>query len=861
MEGAVEELCEEATCSICLEYFIDPVTIDCGHNFCQACFDQLWEDPNVDSSCPQCRERIKQRNFRPNRQLANIAEIVKNFQERKGLKRKWEEPQRQQEPPKFSWRDDQAPVGAVWDSLHAHQGNAASSISKISVKYKAQLEAEKQKIRSAFQRMQVFLRAKQRLWLGELGDLEKKVWKRGEGNFAELSGELSRLRNLIVAMEARNLQPSYDAFQPAKESLQDIRRALMRCEKNASEHESDLSHWWGETLKIAAEKSSALEKATENYKAPLMQDLNKVNVTLDPNTAHPCLTVSEDLKSFFAFTCPAPTPLDLARDPQKIRVSLDYERGQVQFSDADTGDLIFTYHAGPFSGERLRPFFQREAAMATGGPTTTTTTSFYDEATCPVCLDYFKDPVTVDCGHNFCQACITQYLEQSEADPSCPQCTEKVKPNNFSANRQLANLVVLVKKVQGERQVKGKGGVCKNHGEPLKLFCTDDEVPICVVCDRSNLHRGHRVFPAEEASHQYKERIGVHVKSLKQERKRLVDQKLAKEQKKQKCLKQLETEKQNIMSAFEKMHEFLIQKQDLWLDHFEDLTKELERKQDENLARVSEEISRLSGLIAEMGGKCRQPPSEFLQDVSNTISRCEENLVEPVVDLHSWLEAHFRIAVQKNTALEEAMENYKDTLERALDANNLEQAVNTVNVVLDPNTAHPYLILSADLKSVRWEPSWKEREWRKKNVSQHSARFDWEVCVLGRNQFISGTQWWTVEVLGEGSWTLGVARDSVVRKGCFNVCPDEGIWALRKPFRETYLPREVLALTSPETTPLMLTKEPKRILVALDYPLGWVGFFDADTDEFIFSFHSGSFAGERIRPFFQLRERGFSLKC
>lgn len=68
--------------------------------------------------------------------------------------------------------------------------------------------------------MQVFLRAKQRLWLGELGDLEKKIWRRGEGNFAELSGELSRLRNLIVATEARNVQPSYHVFQPPRESLQ-----------------------------------------------------------------------------------------------------------------------------------------------------------------------------------------------------------------------------------------------------------------------------------------------------------------------------------------------------------------------------------------------------------------------------------------------------------------------------------------------------------------------------------------------------------------------------------------------------------------------------------------------------------------
>uniref|UniRef100_A0A8C3K6M9 RING-type domain-containing protein n=1 Tax=Calidris pygmaea TaxID=425635 RepID=A0A8C3K6M9_9CHAR len=32
--------------------------------------------------------------------------------------------------------------------------------------------------------------------------------------------------------------------------------------------------------------------------------------------------------------------------------------------------------------------------------------SLQDELTCPVCLEYFNDPVLVaECGHNFCRAC------------------------------------------------------------------------------------------------------------------------------------------------------------------------------------------------------------------------------------------------------------------------------------------------------------------------------------------------------------------------------------------------------------------------------------------------------------------------
>uniref|UniRef100_A0A452GPC4 RING-type domain-containing protein n=1 Tax=Gopherus agassizii TaxID=38772 RepID=A0A452GPC4_9SAUR len=70
---------EEATCPICLEYFKDPVIIECGHNFCRACIAQCWEGSDTAASCPQCRETVQQRNLRPNRKLANMVEITKRL--------------------------------------------------------------------------------------------------------------------------------------------------------------------------------------------------------------------------------------------------------------------------------------------------------------------------------------------------------------------------------------------------------------------------------------------------------------------------------------------------------------------------------------------------------------------------------------------------------------------------------------------------------------------------------------------------------------------------------------------------------------------------------------------------------------
>uniref|UniRef100_A0A8C0GWS9 Uncharacterized protein n=1 Tax=Chelonoidis abingdonii TaxID=106734 RepID=A0A8C0GWS9_CHEAB len=37
--------------------------------------------------------------------------------------------------------------------------------------------------------------------------------------------------------------------------------------------------------------------------------------------------------------------------------------------------------------------------MAAANPAKT----LQDEVTCPICLEYFKDPVSLDCDHNFCR--------------------------------------------------------------------------------------------------------------------------------------------------------------------------------------------------------------------------------------------------------------------------------------------------------------------------------------------------------------------------------------------------------------------------------------------------------------------------
>ncbi|XP_078005274.1 tripartite motif-containing protein 64-like [Phascolarctos cinereus] len=55
----IEKLKADLTCSICLGYFTDPVTIRCGHSFCKGCLFQGREGAQETFTCPYCRGVIQ----------------------------------------------------------------------------------------------------------------------------------------------------------------------------------------------------------------------------------------------------------------------------------------------------------------------------------------------------------------------------------------------------------------------------------------------------------------------------------------------------------------------------------------------------------------------------------------------------------------------------------------------------------------------------------------------------------------------------------------------------------------------------------------------------------------------------------
>uniref|UniRef100_A0A8U8C249 Uncharacterized protein n=1 Tax=Geospiza parvula TaxID=87175 RepID=A0A8U8C249_GEOPR len=128
-----------------------------------------------------------------------------------------------------------------------------------------------------------------------------------------------------------------------------------------------------------------------------------------------------------------------------------------------------------------------------------------EEAICAICLDYFADPVSIGCGHNFCRGCISRLWARGggPAAFTCPQCRKSFSQRSFRPNLQLANMVHIIRQLQpGPAAGPAPGGppeLCPAHREPLKLFCEQDLAPICVVCREARGHRQHSVLPLDEA--------------------------------------------------------------------------------------------------------------------------------------------------------------------------------------------------------------------------------------------------------------------------------------------------------------------------------------------------------------------------
>ncbi|XP_032868272.1 E3 ubiquitin-protein ligase TRIM39-like [Amblyraja radiata] len=117
------------------------------------------------------------------------------------------------------------------------------------------------------------------------------------------------------------------------------------------------------------------------------------------------------------------------------------------------------------------------------------------------------------------------------------------------------------------------------------------------------------------------------------------------------------------------------------------------------------------------------------------------------------------------------IEKYDRTLFYNIALSETSDIIKRVSVTLDVETAHAGLEVSEDRKRVR-------RTWTERSLPDTGKRFTDSRCVLGSEGFTSGRHYWEVEVAGNQWWCLGVAVESVDRKGGVELTPETGVWSI-----------------------------------------------------------------------------------
>ncbi|ETE71585.1 Tripartite motif-containing protein 39, partial [Ophiophagus hannah] len=231
-----------------------------------------------------------------------------------------------------------------------------------------------------------------------------------------------------------------------------------------------------------------------------------------------------------------------------------------------------------------------------------------EEVSCSICLEYLRDPVTIDCGHNFCQACISDYCKGGAGSTTgaalCPQCRVGFLLSSSRPNKQLANIVEGIERLARRPSQGLVEALCEKHGKKLRLFCQDDGESICLLCDKSREHRMHSVLPIEEAAHDYKMKLQEAVDIL---RKTLAEAtKLENKVKKHRTL---------IVLGFEKRRQAMAEEEKLLLKHLQEEELGTLKKLERNSEFLLEQCAGLQNLITEMEHKCQEPAAMLLKDL------------------------------------------------------------------------------------------------------------------------------------------------------------------------------------------------------------------------------------------------------
>ncbi|XP_034397689.1 zinc-binding protein A33-like [Cyclopterus lumpus] len=419
---------------------------------------------------------------------------------------------------------------------------------------------------------------------------------------------------------------------------------------------------------------------------------------------------------------------------------------------------------------------------------------------CNVCSETFRDPVSLSCNHSFCSRCLEIFWKQA-GNKNCPLCKRKSSKDPF-VNFVLKELADSFAERQNkaspetEQEKEKEEVVCEKHPEVPCWFCEDEQKAVCPVCEFP-LHQSHKVVPLEQAVSDLKDQLRSDLESLQDKRGKHKQVEETYQEVIQHSKEQLLSTERQIRAEFNKLHQFLKEEEESRLAALREEEEQKRKTISREMEMIQEQISSLSDSISAVEEDLQKHNVSFLSSYKPTQTRARVQSSRSDPQLVSG--ALIDVAKHLGNLSFRVWEKMKDK-------------VHFSPVILDPNTADPFLHLSDDLTSVR-------RGDTKQKLPDNPERFTKSTDVLGSEGFSSGKHSWDVEVGDHPVWLVGLVKESVDRKGKISVSPAYGVWCL--------IHRSGKYINGAGKT-VRVEKSLQRIRVQLDYDRGEVSFYDPE---------------------------------
>ncbi|KAM4691170.1 uncharacterized protein WCC33_016030 [Rhinophrynus dorsalis] len=474
--------------------------------------------------------------------------------------------------------------------------------------------------------------------------------------------------------------------------------------------------------------------------------------------------------------------------------------------------------------------------------------------TCNVCLEIYKDPVTLGCGHNFCRECIDDTWDSQES-VECPVCRQHIKTRPpHKINETLYKIVkdfcsnhpeqtktpiycTYCDSVLGDKSclecldslcdtrweeynksvdqffienyMSLENRKCYVHKEVLEYYCCEENVCICVSCKDQD-HKGHQVDSLTVASEKKKEKLRNIKEKLISEKETILKSIESLKERRGVRQEKLSGVTERVNTVFENILDQLVALQKKIQTQINGGEKNISLSQFDTLInKQNQKKSVLSRMVHHIEQFCQtDDPLILLQgrksdkidnsDDEGGKEDTDDTGIPAVEDVDEDL-----ISVILHTGLPDIVAEVKRNF-------NEKEAT---DILLDINTAGNYVTVSGDIKTAFWSDVNQCRP-------ETPVRFQYSQ-VLSSQTFSSGQHYWDVETSGSGVWRVGVAYPSIGRNDDQSIIGDNNkSWSLRM-WDRCYSVRH-------DGNVLSLYYQPscQSIRIALDYEAGCLSFYE-----------------------------------